>query len=332
MHLHVRNVSEALYVGLGLLQQDGEERSSRNGPMIEYPGPFITTYSHPEERVLFYPERDANPFFHLFESLWMLGGRNDVEFVARYVKRMQEYSTDGYTLRGAYGHRWRHWFGHDQIEHAIRRLQSFENDRRTVIAMWDGDVHRGDLQVTNHEKDVPCNTHLYLKVRDGFLNMTVCCRSNDAIWGAYGANAVHFSILHEYIARRVGVLVGSYTQLSDSFHAYTDVLKKLTGMQPQYDPYLTLGEGGLHYVPEPLFTPEEGYVEFDKDIQVFLGKPERHYADFSTKFFRDTVCMMAWAYEYFKRKEWDACLDHADSIEARDWRKACVEWLERRKK
>jgi hypothetical protein len=40
--------------------------------------PVVTCYSAPTQRVLFSPMRDANPFFHLMEALWMLAGRDDV--------------------------------------------------------------------------------------------------------------------------------------------------------------------------------------------------------------------------------------------------------------
>ena len=32
------------------------------------------------------------------------------------------------------------------------------------------------------------------------LCMTVCNRSNDMLWGAYGANVVHMSMLQEFVA------------------------------------------------------------------------------------------------------------------------------------
>ena len=66
--LQVRNVHEALPRALQLLDREGIRRESRNGPVIQGP-PVATVYMHPWERVLFWPERDANPFFHLYESL-----------------------------------------------------------------------------------------------------------------------------------------------------------------------------------------------------------------------------------------------------------------------
>jgi thymidylate synthase len=75
-------------------------------------------------------------------------------------------------------------------------------------------------------KDVPCNTNAFFRVTNGKLDMMVNCRSNDIFWGAYGANAVHFSFLQEYVASSIGVEVGRYWQNSFNFHAYVDRFPK----------------------------------------------------------------------------------------------------------
>ena len=67
--------------------------------------------------------------------------------------------------------------------------------------MWDA---KQDLSHRNESKDLPCNTHVYFSIREGFLDMTVCNRSNDLIWGCCGANAVHMSFLQEYVATMWG--------------------------------------------------------------------------------------------------------------------------------
>jgi len=83
--LDVTNVHDALPRALKLLDVEGVQRGSRNGPVLI--GPSVTTiYNRPTDRVIFWPQRDANPFFHLYESLWMLAGRRDVAGPARYAK------------------------------------------------------------------------------------------------------------------------------------------------------------------------------------------------------------------------------------------------------
>src|SRR4030042_825585 len=147
----VRNVQEALPTALVLLSAYGVQRDSRNGPVKLVTEPVATVYTNPTERVLFWGERDANPFFHLYESLWMLAGRNDIEPLTRYVKRIADYSDDGVTLNDAYGHRWRKYFLRDQLSIIVRRLREDPNDRRSILQMWDA-YH--DLDYSS--KALPC--------------------------------------------------------------------------------------------------------------------------------------------------------------------------------
>jgi hypothetical protein len=190
--------------------------------------------------------------------------------------------------------------------------------------MWDPDK---DAITDNWNKDVPCNTHIYFKVRNGILHMTVCCRSNDIIWGLYGANAVHFSVLHEYMAARVGVRVGFYHHLSDSYHAYTEIFQKLKDMLPDYDPYLTLGDGKLHYDPMPLV---EHPSTFDDELFEFVdGAPRKKW---NNGMFPTLAIPMRKAWEAWKGGEKALALQYVDEMHARDWRKACREYIQRNSK
>ena len=101
------DVNDALCHGITYLLREGVEEPSRNGPVLVAPGPVITEYTTPRSRVLYSPTRDANPFFHFMESLWILAGSNDVAFVEYFAKNMRAYSDDGVTSWGAYGWRWR---------------------------------------------------------------------------------------------------------------------------------------------------------------------------------------------------------------------------------
>ena len=149
----VRNVHEALVRGMDLLIEDGYSEESRNGKVYRAKTPVTTVYERPAERVLFWHDRDANPFFHFMEGLWMLTGRNDLGFVHYYNKGMEKYSDDGESLHGAYGWRWKDYFTIDQLQIIIQRLSEDPEDRRSVLQMWDpiGDLAR-------EGKDVPCNT------------------------------------------------------------------------------------------------------------------------------------------------------------------------------
>lgn len=326
--IKARNVQQALPEALYQLNREGVERESRNGPVRMFPEPVTTVYLRPAERVMFWAERDCNPFFHLVESLWMLAGRRDVEYVARYVERMRTYSDDGKVFHGAYGFRWRNFFFDDQLPKIINALKANPDDRRQVLSMWDADADLG-----RSGKDLPCNLQAVFQVAsDGRLDMMVTNRSNDLVWGAYGANAVHFSYLHEYVARSVGVPQGVYRQVSANFHAYKDVLAKvapladyapdpLTGA-PTPDPYAAEA-----VEPFPLMSlPRE---EWDAELKMFMEEPDA--LGFRDPFFRKVAIPMSQAHAAYKAKDFDGAMDALGRVAASDWRLAAIEWIERRR-
>lgn len=271
MHLHTRNVNTAfrelvqLFKGSHWTEDPAYnpfhkfpvvKRPSRQGNVLMIDEPVIITYSHPRERVLFNSARDANPFFHLYQSLWMLAGRNDVAPLAYYAAKNKDFSDDGKTLNGAYGFRWRHADGYgskdendnvDQLDILINHLKADPTSRRAVLQMWN--VEDDLLKIGHREyeadgrtpkpyrlasKDVCCNLSVMFALHDGcrdtegrdesaacrFLDMTVTNRSNDLVWGMLGTDYVDFTILQEYMAARLGAEVGKYHHFTNNLHVY----------------------------------------------------------------------------------------------------------------
>lgn len=336
------NVNEALPQGVRFLRDNGVRTTSRNGPVLVSPVPVTTVYYKPQQRVLFSELRDANPFFHLFEALWMLAGRNDSEFPSRYAAQMAQYSDDGRTLNGAYGFRWRHYFGYDQLKQAIDELYTNPMSRRVVIAMWDGGSVReeqsGDFHKAIHGSlDVPCNTHVYLSLVTGMLDLTVCCRSNDIIWGAYGANAVHFSVLQEYIAVALGRQVGNLYQISNNYHAYIDRpdTQRLfnAGRFTPDDRYLPWAHPSNTRVmtasPSPLsFGSRE---IFDEAVKMFVDDPLNEDSAQVSSFIAAIARPMALAHAQHKSGDTEGAIARLKETNV-DWHVAGAEWLERRLK
>jgi len=318
----VSNVNQALSNALWYLNTAGQVEPSRNGDVLVAPEPVITTYRQPKERVLFSPKRNANPFFHLMESLWMLAGRNDLEWPMFFNGRFQEYSDDGKIINGAYGYRWRHRFQKDQLMVLVDHLKAEPNSRRAVLTMWDATTDLGA-----QSRDFPCNTHVYFDLRGGVLNMTVCCRSNDLLWGAYGANVVHFSMLQEYLAGWLKVEVGEYRQFSNNFHLYLDILSEseLTFLAldaEAYDEYRT-----PHIRPQSIYTSEISMDLWDQDLSWFLSDP---YGDteYAHAFFNGVVAPMYAAW-HDRKHGYNSGILSAQAITAPDWRIACVGWINR---
>src|SRR5690554_4488682 len=126
-------------------------QDSRNGKVIRVIEPVTIQHRSPLNRVLFNQERDCNPFFHLFEAMWMLAGRNDLAPLQYFVSTFGQFSDDGKTLNGAYGYRWRHapemFTGfdteqtyernsYDQLNVIIEELRNNPDSRRCVLQMW----------------------------------------------------------------------------------------------------------------------------------------------------------------------------------------------------
>ena len=134
-----RNINDAFRLGVDffLEKTNYREQESRNGLTLEAVEPVATVYQKPTERVLFCEKRDANPFFHFIEGLWMIHGRNDLRPLTFFVESMRDFSDDNETLWGAYGWRWRDYFDKDQLDIIIAMLQRNPDDRRAVLQMWD---------------------------------------------------------------------------------------------------------------------------------------------------------------------------------------------------
>lgn len=322
--IRAKNVHEALPIALMALSQEGIQRNSRNGPVLLFEEPVTTVYTHPRERVMFHPIRDANPFFHFFECLWMIAGRNDVEFPAQFANNIRNYSDDGKTFHGAYGYRWRKFFGLDQINVIVDLLKNDPDNRRCVLEMWGSASDLGQ-----QGKDFPCNTHIYFsRDADGCLDMTVCNRSNDIVWGCYGANAVHFSFLQEFIASCIGCPVGTYYQVSNNLHAYLDTYKKVEPLieLPIVDVYVE-----RDITPFPIMqTPKDVW---ERDLSMFIS--EGLAVGFNDPFFRRVASPLWAAHQVYKNKNDKERYKKAIALlyecGAEDWKLACIEWVERRK-
>lgn len=307
------DVNEAYHELQTLKHHFTVKEDTRNGKAWVFDAPVIVTHGAPWRRVLFDPVRDANPFFHFMESVWMLAGAENVDFPAYFASNIRNYSDDGETLHGAYGHRWRRHFGFDQINEVIELLKYDFSTRRAVLSMWDpmADLVHDALSA----KDLPCNTHVYFRVKGDYLEMTVCNRSNDLVWGMLGANVVHMSYLQEYVANAINKAVGSYYQFTNNLHIYD-------GWERKYGPpdrwYSRKNFQRIAWSPESLSIPE---------IKQFVQTREPLG---TSPVMVKNIAPMIEAWELHKMKGYPEAIRAAEFIYDDDWRYACVQWLKRR--
>jgi thymidylate synthase len=371
MHLKFRNVNDAFRslvahfhnwdTAPAYMENAGRDgrtvrKSSRYGDVRMIEEPVLVTYSHPRERVLFNAARDCNPFFHLYESLWMLAGRNDVAPLTYYTSKIADIaSDDGKTFNGAYGYRWRNgpYLGKgtdyprgrvDQLDLLVSHLKAKPDSRRAVLQMWNVE---DDLLKIDSSKDVCCNTSVMFSLRRtgyvmGFtgansgplyaLDMTVTNRSNDMVWGMLGANYVHFSFLQEYMAARLGASVGVYNHFSNNLHCYDKTWEP--------EKWLAVDEmtecvGDTYPKNSNLFPLVSDPATFEKELPTFVeefdGTREIPAGKWDEPFFNNVAAPMLTAFHRHKQKKSDA-IEWCETIKADDWRIAATEWIRRRVK
>lgn len=317
-----RNVNYVLSEALGALPQFAIEEDSRNGRVMAFPHPMILRYDNPLERVLFWPARDANPFFHLMEALWMLNGQNDLAWPKYFNSKFGAYSDDGMTVAGAYGFRWRRHFATDQLANVFNLLKKDPTTRRAVIGMWD--PYKDSAWGATMSKDVPCNTHVYFRNVFGALQMTVCNRSNDLIWGACGSNVVHFSMLQELLARALELDIGEYFQITNNLHIYDGIPNRDLYDRPV--PYWECAYTAGKAEPYPLIRAQlEHWLQ---DLEEFMKTP-LNSSGYYDPFFPEVAVPIMKAWEARKNRTSNG-LEELEQCKATDWRLACTEWIQRR--
>lgn len=331
-----RNVNHNYASSVERIRHIGVAEDSRNGPVLVAPHPVMTATERPTERVLFCPNRDANPFFHFFECLWMMSGSKDGKWLDRFVGDFSSrYGEEDGTIHGAYGARWRKWPQlyerdgllwqltgadqfFDQLLTTVNLLMENKRDRRVVVSMWDP-----NQDLAEDVGDVPCNTHMYPRVRStdsgAVLDLTVCCRSNDIIWGATGANAVHFSFLQEWMAAQIGVGVGRMYQLSNNWHAYENTLEKV-GEPQLFDHY-----SSVKVAPYPICRVPEAW---DEDLRLFMDNPNKYV--YSNSFFGEVAVPMWNTHCAWRGGHRSEAMDIVSWVAATDWQEAARAWMQRR--
>lgn len=321
------------------------EQPSRNGPVIRFEEPVSICLTCPWERVNFCPIRDANPFFHLMEALTMFGPMNSVRFLSYFAKSMVNFSDDGLSYNAFYGTRMREWsptgspLDLDQLAAVIRILAEAPNSRQALVNLWDPE------DLLKDTKDKACNLALLFDVKDYHLCMTSFNRSNDAILGSIsGANTVHLSMFHEYVACALNMPMGPWWHISNNLHVYSDFPKwkplaeAYSGNTPRPAPDAYLN--GLRCLR--LFE-KGGQARFDRDNAVFLSlaylamgdevaRPTIDRSTFESGFIDTVAVPMFNAWQHHKRGQLNRAKLTASGIAAEDWRIACALWLERREK
>lgn len=241
-----RDATEAFYESLGFIKRFGQPVTVRGMETLELLN-VTNVIQFPEKRCIFVDGRNDNIFAKCAETLWMLAGKDDVEWLSLYLPRALQFSDDGHTWRGAYGPRLRRWLNVDQLQYVYELLKSDPTSRQAVISIWD------PVTDTKAGKDIPCNNWIQFIIRDGMLHMVATQRSSDIMWGYSGIDTFAWGVTHQILAAMLEIPMGEFTHHITSFHLYErhyDLASKI--LSTWFSPYpydMATDVSGLHSVP-----------------------------------------------------------------------------------
>ena len=234
------NSTELYLKALKDLVKDGDECCPR-GKLIKELRPASVEFTNPYNRITFLGSRRVNPFFMIAESLWIVSGKADVEWLTKFNANIGQFSDDGVWFNAPYGERIRSWNKNnahnviinpiDQLVDVYKKLMVDKDTRQAVIVISNPMFDNSKYTIGEHGKDIACNLVITFKVRHNRLNMTVFNRSNDANWGLWGANLCQFTTIQEVLMNWLKhsgneefaeLEVGDYCQVTDSLHIYLD--------------------------------------------------------------------------------------------------------------
>lgn len=179
------------------------------------------TLRNPLDRIITDRGRRMNIAFGIAEWVSFMTGIEDITFFTRFIKDYARFSSDGFTLDGNYGSRI--VFNELQAGEVVKRYQyeavidELENDpnsRRAVMSIYVGNDLYG-----YGGKNTPCTLNLQFLIRNGRLDCLVRMRSSDVVKGLTYDMFV-FTMVQEYIARRLDIPLGYYIHTAGSLHMY----------------------------------------------------------------------------------------------------------------
>lgn len=150
------------------------------------------------------------------EVVWMITGEKHAGFLQQFTKAWEPFLEEDGTMETAYGYRWRHHFGRDQLLDLVAHLHEEPTSRQGVVMMWDPS---SDGLSREKKKNVPCPFCFTVNVIDEALNLHLIIRSNDMILGNPHDTA-GFALLQAMLAQEFGCRVGKLTVSISHAHIY----------------------------------------------------------------------------------------------------------------
>lgn len=189
----------------GLIESPFEERNKRTGVRIKMlPGGASFKIDLTDQKLPVTGSRKLYPHVAAAEQAWFILGTQDVTWINQHAPKVwgKFVEDDGRTVEAAYGYRWKHAFGRDQLRLAIEALKKDPTDRRVWVQAWDPRV---DGLGAQGQRNVPCPVGFTFSLIDGFLHSSLFIRSSDVFVGL-PYDVMGHAILMSVVASSVGAM------------------------------------------------------------------------------------------------------------------------------
>lgn len=150
------------------------------------------------------------------EVVWMISGEKNLTFLQQFTPIWNDFAEEDNTIESAYGYRWRHHFGRDQLLDLVTHLKTDKSSRQGVIVMWDPAT---DGLLARAKKNVPCPFTFTVNIIDEKLNLHLVIRSNDMMLGN-PHDIAGFALLQSMLAQELETDVGKLTVSISHAHIY----------------------------------------------------------------------------------------------------------------
>ena len=301
--------------------------------------PVTLILNSPRERFLTCPGRMIHPYFQIMESIWVIGGRGDVEWISYYLKDIAKYSDGQAEFHAPYGIRMRHAgryrddlssdnYQRDQFKHCYEYLKKDPHTQHAVMTFWSPMFDDYIFETI----DRPCNIALQFLFRDGALDLTICNRSNDIHWGLANVNVVQFSVMLETMAMLLGVTVGNQIHMVNSLHYYTDssLTQKVLLAEYEFNMYEFVSPSHFQHEAEDLTLEElDGDLEYFFIEESLVREGGSSAAVFSFSFLEDAIDLAMSFFEY-KKQNIENAFYYVGRVQADDIFVTCAEFLARK--
>ena len=180
------------------------------------------TIKNPMDNYITNKERNWSLEYAKAEWEWYKSGDRSIDKLGDIYGKIppiwEKMADKNRNVNSNYGYQWQR---NNQIDYVCAMLRQNSNTRQAAISIYDA------KEWGSYTKDTPCTYAVQFTILDNKLNMSVLMRSND-IWYGFCNDQYQFSMLQQFVAKRLSIEIGTYYHFAHNLHLYNNIKNKIT--------------------------------------------------------------------------------------------------------